>query len=159
MKICEKCGARYSDDKTFCVDCNEKLGDKLSAAEEQKIQTNLNHKIEEMYNKRDPLYVSKFDKIIGLVSLVGTAITLLLILIRVFTQQNIALLVCAIIFFLISSLEALLPQVMWELEKMRFSLFVNGDTEPSDFYLKFRKITVICSIISATTALVMSFLI
>lgn len=62
MKICCKCGAHNSDERFFCIDCNEKLGSSLSKAEEAKINEDINESLENMYNKRDPLHVSKFDK-------------------------------------------------------------------------------------------------
>ncbi len=149
MKICKKCGAYCSDEKMFCVDCNEKLGDKLSASEEQKLRADLNLHMEEMYNKRDPLYVSKFDKVMGLLSLAGAAIALAFVLIRMFTgqRQNMDLLLYAILFFLLSSVEALIPRLTWELEKLRLSFSINGaaDAEPGDFYLMGRKIAIICT--------------
>ena len=65
MKICTKCGAYNSDDRKFCVDCSEKLGNVLSASEERQMRDNLNKRMDEMYNRNEPLYVSKFDKAIG----------------------------------------------------------------------------------------------
>ncbi len=158
MKICKKCGAHYADDKIFCLDCNEKLGDNLSASEEQRMRANLNQKIEEMYNKRDPLYVSKFDKVIGLLSLMGSTIALVFVLIRISIRQNIDFLLYAIIFLLLSSAEALIPRLTWELEKLRLGFYINGadDAEPSDFYLKGRKIAIVSTAVLGIAALAIS---
>ena len=158
MKICEKCGAQYSDDKVFCIDCDEKLGDALSASEEQNVRANLNQQIEEMYNKIDPLYVSPLDKIIGWGSLVGVAITLVAVVIRNFTGQPMEFLLYALILFLLSGIEALVPRFTWELEKIRLSFTISGagEAEPSDYYIISRKITIISTAVLGIVALVVS---
>lgn len=160
MKICEKCGAFNSDDKIFCVDCNEKLSEKLTAATERKIRAELSEQMEEMYNKKDPLYVSRFDKVMGAVALVGAVTSAVLMGISVFTQIDIKIPLCALIFFLISVVEALIPKIMWELEKLRLSFTIMGTDglEPSDFYLKGRKIGVVAGIVLGAIMLWASFL-
>lgn len=160
MKICEKCGAYNSDDKIFCVDCNEKLGEKLSDSQERKIREEVSSQINEMYNKKDPLYVSGFDKIIGSVSVVGLVATLVLMLLSGFTHQDIKILLCAGIFLLVAVIEALVPWVSWTLEKVRLSFTVSGadDLEPSDFYLKGRKIGIVCAAVFGIIMLGASFL-
>lgn len=65
MKICDKCGAYNSDDRMFCVDCNEKLNDN----DNENLQQDVQSKIDELYDKK--LSVNVFDKIIGSVSLLG----------------------------------------------------------------------------------------
>ena len=60
--------------------------------------SSLNHQIEKMYNKRDPRYVSKFDKLMGIISLVGALAAFVLALIGFFTGGNTALLLFAIFF-------------------------------------------------------------
>ena len=159
MKICSSCGAHCSDDRMFCIDCNEKLGDKLSVSAEEEIHSDLKQKIERMYNKKDPLYVSKFDKVMGVLSLAGAATSLIFIIIRLFAGQNIGLLLLyATLFFLLSSVEALIPRITWELEKFRLSFSINGadDVEPGDFYLIGRKIAIISMAVLGVAALVMS---
>ncbi len=44
MKICTKCGAYNSDERVFCVDCSEKLGDKISASDEKQAHDRVNEK-------------------------------------------------------------------------------------------------------------------
>ncbi len=160
MKICEKCGAHNSDDKMFCVDCNEKLGNKLSASQERKIREEVSGQIDAMYNKKDPLYVSSFDKIIGAISAVGLMTTLVLMLLSGLTHQDIKILLCAGIFLLVAVIEALVPQVSWTLEKVRlsFTVLAADDLEPSDFYLKGRKIGIVCAVAFGIIMLVASFL-
>lgn len=158
MKICKKCGAHYPDDKIFCLDCNERLGDKLSASEEQKVRANLNKQMEQMYNKTDPLYVSKFDKTIGALAIVGAVVALVFLIIRHFTEQIIGFLPFAILFFILSALDALIPRLTWGLEKIRLSFFINGadDAEPGTLYLMGRKISFVSMLILGLAALLKS---
>ena len=160
MKICDKCGAFNSDDRMFCVDCNETLGEKISNAQEQKVRASISEQISELYNKKDPLYVSRFDKIMGIVALVGMTASLVLMIISIFTQIDIKIPLCALIFFLISVVEALIPKIMWELEKLRLSFTITGTDglEPSDFYLKGRKIGIMSGIVLGAIMLWASFL-
>lgn len=159
MKICDKCGAHCSDDKFFCVECNEKLGDKLSKAQEQKVSADISRKIEKMQNKRDALYVSKFDKIIGSLSLFLASLSLVFALVGFFIDRDSVLLLCATAFFLISGVEALFPRIPWEIEKLRLSLSINGadDAEPGDFYLIARKIAIVTGAVFGAAAIVLNF--
>lgn len=147
MKICTKCGAHNSDERFFCVDCNEKLGDKLPAAEEMQILGNLDEQIEEIYNNKDPLYVSAFDKVMGIVSLVGVLICFVLMVIGNITERNFNYLWIAVVLLLLSSIEALIPKITWAFEKIRLSFFINDpeNAEPSGFYIACRKIAIILS--------------
>ena len=119
----------------------------------------LNRQIEDMCNKRDPLYVSKFDKIIGLASLVLAAFSAVLAVINLITRQNNGYIWLAVVFFLLSSVEALIPRILWELEKLRLGFYINGadDAEPSDYYLKCRKLGIICAAVFGVAALVINF--
>ena len=139
MKICEKCGAYNSDDRMFCVDCNEKLNDIL--IDSKKIQS----KIDELYNQKDPLNVSVFDKILGSAAIVGAVATIIVFISNAITQTSCEYLGWALITFALSSFEAFCPKINWELEKLALSFRVNGssDLEPSDFYFIRRKVTII----------------
>ena len=160
MKICDKCGAYNSDERIFCVDCSEKLGDKLSAREEAQARDDLNEKLEEMYNKKDPLYVSKADKVMGIVSLLGALCSVVLVVIGVITGQSLDLLPYGIIFFILASIEAFVPEVTWEFEKLRLSFYVHGadDVEPSEAYFTGRKIAILFALFIGTLILVTTFL-
>lgn len=160
MKICEKCGAFNSDDKMFCVDCNEKLSEKLSAVAEQKVRAELNEQIEEMYNKNDPLYVSLFDKVMGVIAVIGVVASLVFMLLISFTNQDFLLLLYALIFFAFSVVDALVPKIAWELEKLRLSFRIMGTDglEPSVFYIIGRKIGIVAGIVLGAIMLWASFL-
>ncbi len=149
MKICAKCGAYNADERFFCVDCNEKLGDKLSAVEEQRMRDNVNDTIEEMYNRKDPLFVSKLDKALGIGSGIGALCSLMLIVIGKITHRSADSLWVGILFFLLAVIEALVPKVSWAIEKMRLSFLINDadNAVPSDFYIIGRKATIIISVV------------
>lgn len=160
MKICAKCGAYNSDGRIFCIDCNEKLGDKLSSFEEQEARDDVNEKIEKMYNRKDPLYVSNFDKAMGAVSLIGVLCSLILVVIGKITQRSFDFLWVGIIFFLLACIEAFVPKVTWAIEKIRLSFFISDadNAEPSGFYIACRKVTIAISVLVGIVILAVSFL-
>ncbi len=139
MKVCDKCGAYNSDDRMFCVDCNEKLNDN----EDKNLQQDVQSKIDELYNKK--LSVTVFDKIIGSVSLVGVVATIIVFISNAITQTSCEYLGWAFITFALSSFEAFCPRIDWELEKLALSFRVSSssDLEPSDFYFIRRKLAMI----------------
>ena len=147
MKLCSKCGAYNSDERGFCIDCGEKLHEKLSELHEQQIVANANEKIEELFNKKDPLYVSKFDKALGLISLAGVLCSLIVIVIGKITERNFNLLWFGILFLLLASVEAFVPKLSWAIEKMRLSFRISDaeNAEPSDFYLICRRVAIVIS--------------
>lgn len=160
MKICTKCGAYNSDERFFCIDCSEKLGDKLSAIDEQQAHDSVNEKIEEMNNKKDPLYVSKFDKVMGLVSLIGVLCSVILVLIGMIAERNFDYLWVGIVFFLLASVESFIPKATWAVEKIRLSFFVRDadDAEPSGFYIVCRKASIVISVLVSIVILMVTFL-
>ncbi len=81
MKLCKQCGAHNSDERIFCVDCGEKLGQKLSQQEEEQLRKTANEKMEKIYRTTDPLHVNLLDKTMGCASAVGIVATLVRMLI------------------------------------------------------------------------------
>ncbi len=156
MKICDKCGAYNSDDRMFCVDCDEKLDDN----EDKNLQQEVQSKIDELYNKKDPLNVSVFDKVLGCISLVGVVATIIVFILNAITQTSCDYLGWAFITFALSSFEAFCPRIDWELEKLSLSFHVNGssDLEPSDFHFIRRKIAIILFLLLGIFMLVVNLL-
>lgn len=154
MKVCDKCGAYNSDDRMFCVDCNEKLNDNLIDSEE------IQSKIDELYNKKDPLNVSVFDKVLGCVSLVGVVATIIVFISNAITKTSCEYLGWAFIAFALSSLDAFCPRVNWEFEKIHLSFHVSSssDLEPSDFYIIRRKTAIIIATLLGILMLVINLL-
>ena len=160
MKICGECGAHNSDERMFCIDCDEKLDGKLSDADEEKMRETVNENIEKLYNKRDPLYVSLFDRIMGIASLAGAAVTLVLMIVDTVTRLNFEQLWVGALFLVMASVEALVPRVTWSLEQLRLSFSISNveEAEPSDFYLFFRKAGIVVSVTVGMAILVINFL-
>lgn len=142
MKICEKCGAYNKDNKKFCIDCGESLGEKLSATEEEKIRKITGEKMEKLYNKKDPLYVSLFDKIMGVISSVGLVTTIIFIAVCWYKSMQCPFLLYAVVFFALAVLDAFVPRIAWSFEKFRIGFSANGadELEPGVFYLWSRRI-------------------
>ncbi len=158
MKLCDKCGAINSDDRFFCVDCNEKLGDKLSDAKEKEISEDVAQKLENGYNHSDPLYVSLFDKIIGFSCILGIVLLIVAFILCTIKEKRVSYIGCGFIFFVYGIIEAFFPSLTWELERMRLS-FTVADTsgaEPSGFYITFRKISEIIAIIIGFGVLILN---
>lgn len=150
MKICAKCGAHNSDARTFCIDCNETLGDPLSPSEEAQMRLDTNGKVEDLHNKIDPLYVSVFDKVLGILSAIGAACSLVLIIVcgispggfdSVWFQSSGLAFLC----LLFAGLDALVPQILWTLEKIALSRRYDNvdDIEPGRYYGIRRKASIL----------------
>lgn len=58
------------------MDCGERLGRRLSAEEEKKAGEDLGARIEDLYNRGDPLRVDRFDRVCGGIHLAGMAVLL-----------------------------------------------------------------------------------
>lgn len=145
MKICDKCGAFNSDERFFCVDCNEKLDDALSQSEQGRIEASIDSKIDGLYNETDPLYVSRFDKIFGFIALIGAVATVVLYVVDLFISHKTEGLWMSLILFLFGTVEAFFPKVTWEIEKLRLSFYIGNaeDSEPSGFYKLSRKLSIL----------------
>jgi hypothetical protein len=150
MKICQNCGAYNSDERMFCVDCNEKLSDTINPEQQKEALAKTDATIEKLYNKKDPLYVSLFDKIVGVACIIFSSLLLVLGFVLMLKDRGTSIPFYLIIFGVVGALEAFLPQISWELEKLSLSFKVNNvdDLTPSSFYLIGRKIgATVCLII------------
>lgn len=150
MKICQNCGAYNSDERMFCVDCNEKLSDTINPEQQKEALAKTDATIEKLYNKKDPLYVSLFDKIVGVACIIFSSLLLVLGFVLMLKDRGTSIPFYLIIFGVVGALEAFLPQISWELKKLSLSFKVNNvdDLTPSSFYLIGRKIgATVCLII------------
>jgi len=145
MKICAKCGAFNSDNRSFCIDCGKKLGKAVSSLEEEKALSAVNENLTRLENKYDPLYVNLFDKIVGIFSLILALITFIYIIVSFFIGEKTGILWFSLIAFILASLEALFPEIMWAIEKVRLSLYTSDieDALPGRFYYYSKKAVVI----------------
>lgn len=150
MKICQKCGAYNSDERMFCVDCNERLSDKIDAEKQDAIEEKIAGKIDRLYNQKDPLYVSLYDKIIGIGCIIFSLILFILGIALMLKERGSSVPFVLIIFGVIGAFDGLSPQIGWELEKLSLSFRVNDvdDLTPSSFYLSGRRIVItVCLVI------------
>jgi hypothetical protein len=157
IKVCYKCGAQQTDSRFFCVDCNTKLGGAVSKEEAEHHEKKTKAMLEKLYNKSDPLYVSLLDKIIGFASIAGL---LTAIVFSVIYRANLPVvgveMLAVYILFLCTAVNALLPGILWSLEKIRISRYYRNadDIEPSGFYKIGRKLGVYFFFITSVIILV-----
>lgn len=126
------------------IDCGQKLSDSISKNKLEAIEKETENKIDKMYNKADPLYISIFDKVVGFVSVIGLLIILIFMIIYRHSLDNVPESIYSILFFIICALNALVPRILWALKKFSLGFTINNadDAEPSNFYLIMRKIII-----------------
>lgn len=158
MKICNKCGSYQSDDQFFCIDCGEKLGSSISDEEAKKIKNQTELKIDKLYNRTDPLNVSAFYRACGISALIGAASAVVLSIVFRNRMESALSALYSVILFVLCALNALVPKLLWNIDKFRLSFIINGseDAEPSYFYFITRKITIIGSFVFAVIILIIS---
>ena len=144
MKICEKCRCQNTDTRVFCVDCGATLKEKLSDEQEAAYEQQLDESIEKLYNRNDPLYVSAFDIVVGILALIGCAAAVVFPFFKPAPESLYGEhpYIWAFACFVVAALDALLPQLAWGLETWRLNLWADGadDLQPSRLYLVGRRI-------------------
>lgn len=155
MKICEKCGAHNSDNRVFCIDCGETLGDKISDLHERQIRKGIDEKIEKMYNKGDPLVINLFEKIFGGIAAIGTLVAVVFIIINLIKGRSIEYLFGSIFVFALAMFEAFLPKISWALERRQVSIYANGadGLQPNDYYFITKRIAITLLTVAGVIAL------
>lgn len=138
MKICDRCGAQQPTSNVVCSSCGRKLGNIILPGEVEEAKP----KINKTGRKALSVRASVSDKIIGVISLAGIVAAIVLMVIYRHNLDNAGGAFGAIPLFAFSSLNALAPQSLWKLEKIRLSFKVNNADEvsPSRHYLFMRKI-------------------
>ncbi len=141
MKICDKCGAYNSDSRQFCVDCGDKLGDPVSDRKRESAEQLINDNMEKLYNDNDPLHVTLFDKICGGAALTGAMVGTLVWIFGLLASKTPAFPLYALVFFILSAVEAFFPAITWGIEKFRLSFTVENieEASPSLLYKWCRK--------------------
>ncbi len=119
MKLCKKCGAYNSDERIFCVDCGEKLGQKLSQQEEEQLRKTANEKMEKIYRTTDPLHVNLLDKIMGCASAVGIVATLVRMLIATGEPTPFSAFWLCLALFVGSGVASVFPEALWAVGSTR----------------------------------------
>ena len=78
MKKCKYCGTPQSDERHTCVDCGKVLGKPLSEKEAAAVEDALDEKMDAMTDRTDTFYVSRTDKILGIIGVLGFIAALVL---------------------------------------------------------------------------------
>ena len=78
MKKCKYCGTPQSDERHTCVDCGKVLGKPLSEEEAGAIEDVLEAKLDQTAFHEDVFVVSRTDRILGIIGIVGFIASLVL---------------------------------------------------------------------------------
>jgi len=141
MKKCIQCGTVQDNKYVYCIDCNAKLGEPLPDEEEAPFDP------ESFYvspTETDYFNVSLRDKLTAIGLIIFTILHIILLSLKgeILNQHGtlwISLL--AISYSVATAFELLLPELRWELFKLRIRNYVNNpeDLEPSPYLVAFRK--------------------
>ena len=71
MKKCKHCGTPQNDTRFFCIDCGRPLGKSLSVEEAEDIEDALDAKINQTAFHDDVFEVTRTDKILGIIGIIG----------------------------------------------------------------------------------------
>ncbi len=158
MKICSNCKAILSDDRNRCIDCGSTLGEPVGKEKEREIRSQLSEKSDKLLKRTDDLSPTLSEIIVGALSLIGFCATLV-VLLALDLQAGSQSYAVAIAFFVACAVNALLPKLMWTLERLRlYFLISNADeAEPSFFYLFMRKISIYISFAVAVVSFISIF--
>lgn len=157
MKVCRSCSAYNRDERTHCVDCGERLGAPLRGEEAQRLEEQLKTKTARLWDGEDPLRITPFDFVVGILSLLAAATGGLLWVFGLVAEGNIVLMISGIILGFFGALECLVPRLMWELEEMRLSLFTH-DATPFAGYALLRRIMEGVCLLASVICIVLSVL-
>lgn len=148
--ICDSCGYKNDDNAKSCIGCGTVLKPKMNDEE-------LSYMLNRMSDRSDTLTASRLDKMMGLVFFSLSLIILLVCLI--FSDQP-SIGVIAAILALVGGIVARYPKVIWEINKLRLSLYANADEiTPTDFWSLSRKISYWILFVFAIVFTVISLLI
>ncbi len=129
MKVCKKCGAPQSDKRLVCIDCGEKLPDRLSVKEERSHRRDLEA---DMNDAVDPFRLSSSDKVAGVISIIGIIASVVTMIV---SQSPFAIYgFMSIIMFAFSAVMALAPRVLWNFRIYTLGFKFNGEPEPTEWY-------------------------
>lgn len=143
MKRCKNCGAIQNDTHMLCIDCGERLGPPLTKQDEQEVEKEVAKKLKKLSDKKDYFHVSRLDKIVALLLIIGAIISFV---IRIFgrdglEEMDFALLILAIILMIITAIDLSFPYLSWELYKLKFIFALSNfdDLQPSVIALYLRR--------------------
>lgn len=160
MKKCKNCGAYWQDNRSTCLDCDAVLDDALSEEEEKEVKEEMSDALYDMSERTDDFYVSPKEKVLGILSLVGAVSGIVLLFLANGKYQKVKAYVStgsmyvtlrtleqasatgllAFLFLLVAGCLILFSKIMWTLSTLKYQLFYDWDTTPSDIALLVHKI-------------------
>lgn len=130
--ICDSCGFKNSNNAKKCISCGAELKSGMSSAE-------ISRMVDRLSDRSDTLTASEFERILKYIFFSLAAAEPVLCL--VFSGQ-LAAGVIAAFSALLAGVSAGYPNVIWELNKFRISMYANADDiTPNDFWAYGRKIS------------------
>ncbi|MBQ8897477.1 MAG: hypothetical protein IJY86_03270 [Clostridia bacterium] len=144
MKLCKKCGATQSDDRTVCVDCGEILGAPVDKATEEKLSREASARISKLDRDGDFLTLKPIDAACGIAMLVCGIASGVLCLFPKFAGEARVVFLISFLIGVVLGITALTPKFCWLLEKLRMSARVENtdDLIPSAWYIVSRKLCI-----------------
>ncbi len=79
MKKCSSCGAIQNDERSVCIDCGKVLGKPLDQAEMSAVEAATRESLDNMAERTDDFYVPIYDKIFGIVAIIGIIAAIILL--------------------------------------------------------------------------------
>ena len=144
MKICKKCGAAQSDERRMCVDCGEVLGPPADKKTEEEYSKKFGKDINRLTNSGDFLARKPLDVACGIATIVCGVASGVIFLFPKFASDGRALFGMIFVLGIVLGLNALMPKLVWLLEKLRLSATVENtdDLIPSSWYIISRKLAI-----------------
>lgn len=143
MKKCTQCGAILDNSNTTCIECGAKLGPALSAAEENEIHKNVSETIQKPDNGSEYFSVSKSDKRVALLLLIGVLGYLLVL--YLFKQSIIiefkSFIYIEMIWMAVEAFNIVNPRITWKIYRIRMSSHLSSseDLQPSEAAIHLRR--------------------
>ncbi len=120
MKKCTKCGAINDNLYTSCIDCGAPLGPPLSREELKEAEKEAPIKSKNIVGQSDYFYVTKADKVVAIVLVVGAL--LLLFMVPGINQSKMSdyviILWVIMIWMLVEAISLLFPKLAWKLVQL-----------------------------------------
>ena len=130
MKPCNHCGAQNDDTNASCVACGATLGDQTPNPQDLLFQTPISNRREKFDPKKDPLYVSLLDVILGTLAIIGSIVSLAGASVYPLSKYDHDAYGMAALCFMLAALNSFFPQVALGLEVIRLNLFCRKKEHP-----------------------------
>ncbi len=140
-KICDRCGAYVTSDRTVCPDCGNFLTDEA----DKKVNEEINRQIEKLSRASDPFYPKMWEKILGYFSLVGAVVMAVMLFVSIYFEKFNSAYIVSIILFADAYMNAIKIEWMWYLKQLSMAFIVEHpeDMMPSMFWTFGRKAGII----------------